>query len=136
MNNKLGQIGKFCIDANFYLSVLILLYGCFTAISENHSVFEFNEELYGSLHGNLRMTLIYLAVTEIAVVLFSFFLRRPKFIFFAGGYLITMLVALPLYGMFNSVPVDNNLMLFFLYTGISHSLFGLLSGWDAPSRNS
>jgi hypothetical protein len=53
-------------------------------------------------------------------------------------FLIMMLGALAYYGKINSVPIDNNIRILFLYTGISHIVFGWLStlgGVDTQNVN-
>jgi hypothetical protein len=127
-NFKAVQVLKFLVDANFYISVLVLVYGGLTAITENYSVFEFNEDLFGAMHNNLRIALLYLAAMEIVICLFCFVSHQPKMMVFVGYFLVMMLGSLAFYGKINSVPIDNNIPLFFLYTGVSHILFGLFSG--------
>lgn len=121
---------KFFVDANFYISVLVLVYGGLTAITENYSIFEFNEDLFGIMHNNLRIALLYLAMTEMVICAYCFATNQPKMMGFVGYFLIMMLGSLAFYGKINSVPIDNNLPVFFLYTGISHILFGLLSALE------
>jgi uncharacterized BrkB/YihY/UPF0761 family membrane protein len=122
------KVGKFIVDANFYISVMVLVYGGLSAITENYSIFEFNEELFGIMHNNLRMALLYLAMTEIVICIYCFMTNQPKMIGFVGYFLIMMLGSLAVYGKVNSVPIDENLTVFFLYTGISHIVYGLMSG--------
>lgn len=129
-NSKAMQVTKFFADANFYISVIVLVYGGLTAITENYSIFEFNEDLYGIMHNNLRIALLYLAMTEVVICLYCFFTNQPKMMLFVGYFLIMMLASLAFYGKVNSVPIDNNISLFFLYTGISHIAFGMLSGLE------
>jgi hypothetical protein len=134
MANKLNPVGKLLIDANFYLSALILLYGGFTAITETQNLFDFNEDLYGAIHNNLRIALLYLAMTEVVVLIYSWVTKQPRMILFVGVFLIMMLGSLAFYSNVNVVPIDKNLEVFFLYTGISHGLFGWLSDWHGLSR--
>ena len=54
INSKAMQVTKFFADANFYISVMFLVYGGLTAITENYSIFQFNEDLFGAMHNNLR----------------------------------------------------------------------------------
>jgi hypothetical protein len=127
MNLKPMNIFKFLTDANFYISVIVLIYGGATSITENYSVFEFNEDLYGVMHNNLRIALLYLSMTETVVCIFCFVTKQPKLMLFVGYFLIMMLGSVAFYGKINSVAIDNNISLFFLYTGVSHILFGWLS---------
>jgi FtsH-binding integral membrane protein len=134
-NPKLWQITKFLVDANFYIAVIVLVYGGLTAVTENHSVFEFNEDLFGAMHNNLRIALLYLGMTEVVVCAYCFVTKQPKMMLFIGYFLIMMLGSLAFYGKINSVSIDDNIPLFFLYTGISHIAFGWLSGlWETQSE--
>jgi FtsH-binding integral membrane protein len=134
IDTRTGQVSKFLVDANFYLSLLLLLYGGFTGITENHAIFEFNDDLYGAMHNNLRIALLYLAMTEVVICLFCLFTKQPKMMLFVGCFLLMMLGSLSVYGKVNTVPIDSNLPLFFLYTGISHVLFGFIA--SLPKANS
>ena len=135
ISSKAIQVTKFFADANFYLSVIVLVYGGLTAITENYCIFQFDEDLFGAMHNNLRIALLYLAMTEVVVCVFCFVTNQPKMMIFVGYFLIMMLGSLAFYGKINSVPVDNDIFLFFLYTGISHIAFGLLSGLEKINSN-
>lgn len=121
---------KFLVDANFYISVLLLLYGAFTAVSQNYAIFEFNEDLYGAMHTNLRMALLYLGMTEVVVLAYCYVTKQPRLLVFVGYFLILMLGSLAFYGKMNTVTIDENMHLFFLYAGVSHLLYGLAAGVD------
>jgi hypothetical protein len=127
MNSKAMLVIKFLVDANFYISVIVLVYGGLTAVTENYSVFEFNEDLFGAMHNNLRIALLYLAMTEVVVFIYCFVTKQAKLMLFVGYFLIMMMGSMAFYGKINSVPIDNAIPVFFLYTGISHIVFGWLS---------
>jgi hypothetical protein len=127
---RVTQVAKFFTDANFYISVIFLVYGGLTAITENYSIFEFNEDLFGIMHNNLRIALLYLAMTEVVICVYCFISNQPKMMLFVGYFLIMMMGSSTFYGKVNSIPIDNNIPLFFLYTGISHIIFGLLSSLE------
>lgn len=129
---KFLNIIKFFADANFYISVLVLVYGCVTAITENYTIFSFNEELYGIMHNNLRMALVYMGMTEVVICLYCYATAQPRLMIFVGYFLLMMLGSLAFYGKINSVPIDAAIPLFFLYTGLSHIVFGMLSGIQNP----
>jgi hypothetical protein len=130
INSKAIQVAKFFADANFYLSVIVLVYGGLTAVTEDFCIFEFNEDLFGAMHNNLRIALLYLAMTEVVVCLFCFITNQPKMMLFVGFFLIMMLGSLAFYGKINNIPIDADIPLFFLYTGVSHIVFGFLSGME------
>ncbi len=128
IETKTMQVVKFFVDANFYISVLVLVYGGLSAITENYSVFKFNEDLFGVMHNNLRIALLYLAMTEIVVCGYCFVTKQPKMMLFVGYFLIMMMGSLAFYGKINDVAIDDRIPVFFLYTGISHIAYGLMSG--------
>ena len=127
---KVVQAIKFLADANFYISVLVLVYGGLTAVTENYAIFEFNEDLFGAMHNNLRMALLYLGMTEVVICMYCYATNQPRMMLFVGYFLIMMLGSLAFYGKINSVPVDNAIPVFFLYTGLSHIVYGLLSSFE------
>ena len=117
---------KFVLEDNFYLSVTVLLTGCFLSVSDNYSLFAFNEDLYGALDNNLRMIMVYLAVTEIVILLYCYFRKNFRVMIPVGFFLILMIGSMEFYGDINSIAIDESFPLFFLYTGISHILFGVV----------
>ncbi|MDA1343498.1 MAG: hypothetical protein O2966_06490 [Proteobacteria bacterium] len=114
--------------------MIVLVYGGLTAITENYSVFKFNEDLFGAMHNNLRIALLYLAMTEMVVCLYCFTTKQPKMMGFVGGFLLMMLGSLAFYGSVNSVAIDNAIPLFFLYTGVSHIVYGWFAGFLETHR--
>jgi hypothetical protein len=130
ISSKAMQAAKFVLDANFYLSVIVLVYGGLTAVTENYTVFEFNEDLFGAIHNNLRIALLYLGMTEVVVCIYCFVAKQAKLMLFVGYFLVMMLGSLAFYGNVNSVPIDNDISVFFLYTGLSHIIYGWLSAID------
>jgi hypothetical protein len=66
----------------------------------------------------------------VVVCLFCFVTNQPKMMIFVGYFLIMMLGSSAFYGEINSVPIDADIFVFFLYTGISHIVFGLFSGLE------
>lgn len=128
INPNAMKVTKFFVDANFYISVIVLVYGGLTAITEKYSVFEFNEDLFGAMHNNLRIALLFTGMTEVVVCVYCFVTDQPRLMAFVGYFLIMMLGSLAFYGKINGVTIDNAIPAFFLYTGISHIVFGLLSG--------
>lgn len=124
------RVFGFIAQANFYLSVIILIYGCVTAITDNYTVFDFNEDLFGAMHNNLRMALLFMGMTEVVVCLYCIAANQPGLMLFVGYFLILMLGSLAFYGKINSVPIDSDIHIFFLYTGVSHIIFGMLTAFE------
>ena len=105
---------------------MILITGCLLSVSDNYSLFEFNEDLYGALDNNLRIIMIYLAMTEIMILLYSYFRHNFQVMIPVGFFLIMMIASMRFYGEINTVAIDENFALFFLYTGLSHILYGVM----------
>jgi hypothetical protein len=127
MPSKSLTILKGLVEVNFYLSVVVLMAGGILSISENASIFEFNVDLYGPLANNLRMILVYLALTEVFLCIGCFLLNKPQFFILIALSLVLMIGSLAAYGMINDIEIDPNLSIFFTYTGLSHIAFGLLA---------
>lgn len=126
MTLKNIKIIEFAIEINFYLSVIVLITAGFLSISDSYSIFEFNENLYGALDNNLRMMMVYLAATEIIVFGYCLISKKFQAMVLVGFFLILMIGSIAFYGEVNSVAIDDNFSLFFLYTGLSHSVFGVM----------
>jgi hypothetical protein len=123
--SKRLMLVKEMLAINFYVSVVVLIGGCVLSISENASLFEFNVDLYGPLANNLRMILVYLALTEVFLCIGCFLLRKAQFFILMGLSLVLMIGSLEVYGIINDMEVDPNLSIFLAYTGLSHIAFGL-----------
>jgi hypothetical protein len=129
------QIIKFLLEVNFYISVLVLIGGGILSASGSYSFFEFNEDLYGALDNNLRMIMVYLAITESVILGYCFFRNNFQVMIPVGFFLILMIGSMEFYGEINSIEIDENFPLFFLYTGISHILFGVMAGIEKNRAN-
>ncbi|MDD5267529.1 MAG: hypothetical protein PHO08_10425 [Methylococcales bacterium] len=118
---------KFLLEVNFYISVIVLIAGGMLSVSGSYSIFEFNEDLYGALGNNLRMIMIYLAVTEIVILIYCFLRKNFQVMIPVGFFLILMIGSMKFYVEINTIEIDENFPLFFFYTGLSHILFGVMA---------
>ncbi|WP_394754149.1 hypothetical protein [Crenothrix sp.] len=115
------------IDANFYLSLIIMIFGSAFSLSEQYSIFQFNVDVYGELANNLRAIMGYLAFTETLIFFFCFFTKQYQHFILVGFFLLIMIGSLQFYGQINSVEIDANLYWCLLYAGLSHILFGTMA---------
>ncbi len=125
MAAKILQGLEYLLIVNFMISVMLLISGCLLSLSDHYSLFDFNQELYGELVSHLKITMFYLTITEIIICAYCFFTKTTKAIALAGFFLVLMMGSVHFYGEINDVEMDPNLYLFFLYTGVSHILFGV-----------
>ena len=121
---------KFLLEINFYISAIVLIAGGLLSVQGSYSIFEFNEDLYGALDNNLRMIMVYLATTEIVILVYCFFRKNFQVMILVGFFLILMIGSMEFYGEINTIEIDENFPLFFLYTGISHILFGIIANLE------
>jgi uncharacterized membrane protein len=135
MRAKGLQSIKFLLEVNFYISVIVLIAGGILSVSGSYSFFEFNEDLYGALDNNLRMIMVYLAITEGVILVYCFFRKNFQVMIPVGFFLILMIGSMEFYGEINSIEIDDKFPLFFLYTGLSHLLFGVMAGIEKSSAN-
>jgi uncharacterized membrane protein len=119
---------KLLLEVNFYISVIVLIAGGMLSVSGSYSIFEFNEDLYGALDNNLRMIMVYLAVTEIVILIYCFLRKNFQVMMPVGFFLILMIGSMEFYGDINTIEIDENFPPFFFYTGLSHILFGVMAG--------
>ena len=126
---------KFLLEVNFYISVIVLIAGGILSVSGSYSFFEFNEDLYGALDNNLRLIMVYLAITETVILGYCFFRKNFQVMIPVGFFLILMIGSMAFYGQINALEIDENFPLFFLYTGLSHILFGVMAGIERNSSN-
>lgn len=119
---------KILFEVNFYISVVVLIAGGILSVSGSYSFFEFNEDLYGAMDNNLRMIMAYLAITEAVILFYCFFRKNFQVMIPVGFFLILMIGSMQFYGEINSIEIDANFPVFFMYTGISHILFGVMAG--------
>jgi hypothetical protein len=130
MNNaaKIGaQLTQLIVEINFYISVIVLISGGILSFSGTYSIFEFNEDLYGALDNNLRMIMVYLAVSECFIVGYCIFRKKFQMMIIVGCFLILMIGSMGFYGEINAVEIDPTFTVFFLYTGMSHIIFGFIA---------
>lgn len=112
------------VEVNFYLSVVVLISGCVLSISESASVFEFNVDLYGPLANNLRMILVYLALTEVFLCAGCFLLNKPQFFLLIGLSLVLMIGSLEVYSTINDIEKTPIYRFFSLIPAYPTSLSG------------
>lgn len=124
MPNRMQAI-RLLIEVNFYFAVVALMFASICSVTDA-SFFEFNEALYGALDNNLRMMMVNLGITEAVVLGYCWFSKSFRYMVLVGFFLLLMIGSLEFYGEVNTVAIDANFSLFFMYTGLSHMLFGLL----------
>jgi hypothetical protein len=117
---------KFFLEVNFYISVIVLIAGGILSVTGSYSIFKFNEELYGALDNNLRMIMVYLAMTESVILGYCFLRKNYRVMIPVGFFLLMMIGSMKFYSEINAITIDENFPLFFLYTGLSHILFGVM----------
>lgn len=130
MNGVTMRSLKLLVEANFYVSAILMVAVSIMSVTGNYSLFEFNEELYGPMANNLRIMLIYLAVAEIGICGYGLMTKKYRVFIAVGFFLILSIGSLKFYGAINDITVDDNFFVFFLYTGLSHIVFGIVSGID------
>lgn len=117
---------RLLITANFWLASLMLLISGIVSVSDNYTLFEFNQEIYGELANSLRIMMLYLALTELGILLLCIMLNAFQYYLLAGLFVLLLIPGLEFFSAVNNVVIDPNLALFFLYVGCSHLLFGAL----------
>jgi hypothetical protein len=124
---KTTQGVRLLIEANFYFSLVIVIFGGAVSLSDNYTLFQFNADLYGEMANNLRIMMVYLAFTEALIYGYCFVTKQYHYYLLVGLFLMTMVPGLAFYGQVNDVEIDPNLDIFLLYAGMSHFLWGVMN---------
>ena len=132
---NLSRFCKLLVQINFYVSAIVLAAFSLLSFSDNFSVFSFNEDLYGALDNNLRMMIVYLGLIELVVFFYCWLIGKFQAMTLVGFFLILMIESIQFYGEVNSVEIDPNMPLFFLYTGLSHLAFGIMAIMENSRAN-
>lgn len=132
---NLSRFCKLLVQINFYVSAIVLAAFSLLSFSDNFSVFSFNEDLYGALDNNLRMMIVYLGLIELVVFFYCWLIGKFQAMTLVGFFLILMIESIQFYGEVNSVEIDPNMPLFFLYTGLSHLAFGIMAIMENARSN-
>ncbi|MGR9085997.1 MAG: hypothetical protein ACU841_02870 [Gammaproteobacteria bacterium] len=125
---------KLLLTANFYISVILLILASIMSVSGGRTPFEFHDDLYGPLANNLKLMLVYLAVTEIFLCAYCYYSKNFKVLIVAGFFLILTSGSLTFYSVINGIAVDDDFFVFFLYTGLSHVVFGVMGSWERSGK--
>ncbi|MFI3220003.1 MAG: hypothetical protein QX189_12945 [Methylococcales bacterium] len=127
MGSKFFHSLDVIVAVNFIISVIYLITGTLLSLSDRYSFFELNQDLYGEFVSNFKVTLLYLAITELIICAYCFFSKKNECFILVGFFLVLMIGSIYFYSKINNIELDDNLSLFFLYTGVSHIIFGIMS---------
>ena len=127
MGSKFFHSLDVIVAVNFIISVIYLITGTLLSLSDRYSFFELNQDLYGEFVSNFKVTLFYLAITELIICAYCFFSKKNECFILVGFFLVLMIGSIYFYSKINNIELDDNLSLFFLYTGVSHIIFGIMS---------
>lgn len=130
MTSTIAKCVRFLLEANFCIAVIVLIGGAVLSMTGAYEIFEFNEDLYGALANNLRVMMFYLALCETIICIYCYITQSFQFAVLVGFFLVLMIGSLEFYGKINNVEIDPNFTVYFLYTGISHILFGIAVSFD------
>lgn len=120
LTHKSLNLLKLVLAVNFNAAMIFLLLVAVISAIGNAPIFEDQSDIYGPMASNLRLMLIYLCLTELAVYSFCRFGENYQGLFVLGIFLLFLAVSIELYGAINQIPIDENYRWFFLYLGLSH----------------
>ena len=120
LRNKPANAIKLICAVNFKAALIFLLLFSVVSVFDQPLYFDDYQDLYGPMIGNLRLMLIYLAVTDLAIYGYCHFSNNYQAVFIMGVFLLSLILGVEAYGLLNQVPIDDNYAWFFLYLGASH----------------
>ncbi len=118
---------KYALEANYYVSLAVSVAAATLSFTNDQVFFELNNDLYGPLSNNIKIMMIYIVLAELSMLAYCLMKQCYKELTAAGLFLILLSGALEFYGRVNQIPIDHTYRLFFLYAGLSHIAYGLLS---------
>lgn len=135
VNNKGFNVLKLILAINFNAAVIFLLIVGVISAMGSTLFFDDQSELYGPMASNLRLMLIYLCLTELAVYSFCRFEGNYQGLLILGAFLLILMVSIEFYGAINQVAIDDNYPWFFLYLSLSHIGYGALPSANKAKEN-
>lgn len=112
------------LQVNFNAAVILLLISGAATVLGNPLFFEDISDLYGPLANNMRLMMFYLCLIQIAVYSFYTLSNSPTVLAALGIFLLLLIGSLEFYSVINQIEVDENYRLLFIYSGLSHLLYG------------
>lgn len=117
---KLQPIVQLVLAVNFTAALIFMVLVSFMTFLGHSVLFEDHSDLYGPMDSNLRLMMLYLCLTEIAVCSFCHFSKQYQGVLLMGCFLLVLAVSVDFYGEINQVPIDEHYRWFFAYLGLSH----------------
>lgn len=124
MTTKTLNFVQLILQVNFNAAVILLLISGAATVLGNPMFFEDNSDLYGPLANNMRLMMFYLCLIQIAVYSFYTLGNSPTALAILGIFLLLLIGALEFYSVVNQIEVDENYRELFIYSGLSHLLYG------------
>ena len=126
VSEKSAGFLRLLLAVNFNAAVIFLLIVSVLSAMGSHMFFEDYGDLYGPMDNNLRLMLIYLSVSELAVYSFCRYSENFSVMVVMGLFLLLCSFGIEVYSEINEVVVDENYFWFFVYLGLSHLCYGLI----------
>lgn len=114
---------NFLLRINLKASIIYLLIVSAISVTGSQLFFDDYSDLYGPMAGNLKLMLIYLCFTVLAVYGLSNFGEHLALLLALGMFLLLMAAGVEFYSEINQVPVDERYRWLFIYCGLSQLLF-------------
>lgn len=126
VSEKSAGLLRLLLAVNFNAAVIFLLIVSVLSAMGSHMFFEDYGDLYGPMDNNLRLMLIYLSVSELAIYSFCRYSENFSVMVVMGLFLLLCSFGIEVYSDINEVVVDENYFWFFVYLGLSHLCYGLI----------
>lgn len=114
------------LKINVKASMIFLVIASVLTLSGSQLLFTDDSAIYGPLAGNLRLLLVYLTMTVLAVYGLSNYGRQTGLLMALGIFLLLMAGGIEFYSQINDVPVDERYRLLFIYCGLSQLAFAVI----------
>lgn len=124
LSNTSLNLFQLLLQVNFNASVLFVLIASVFSMAGSELFFQNSNDLYGPLANNLRLVLLYLCLVQLAVYGFHQVSNNYVAVVCLGLFLLVLILSLEFYCTINQIEIDPNYQQVFLYSGLSHLLYG------------
>jgi hypothetical protein len=123
LNTSLNLL-QILLKVNFNASVIVLIISSLLSLTGNTLLIDDNNDLYGPVANNLRLVMFYLCLMQISV--YGFYQMSCNFaaLIGLGVFMLCLMGALEFYSVVNQIEIDQSYQPLFVYSGLSHLLYG------------
>ncbi len=128
--NMLYHLLQNLVKVNLYLSAILVIVFTINLMNGNDVLFSNLVEIYGALANNLRFVVLYLALTEVSILMYTEFKKNYHAVKILGCFYILLIGSIDYYININQIHIDQEYGYILLYVGLSHIIYGFIQSFS------